>query len=153
MTINATKIPPLRWLLVLLLSLLWAMMGSAASLAERDFFGCSSLAAKTTEGTTGYRYVTEAEIQAIKNSGMLRSGRPGETFFTKDVYKSGAHAQERLSLPTTPTHRIEFNVTNNPTMLRNGTKVDPVGSLPGKGSEFMSTDPVRVDLINVQPLR
>ena len=105
------------------------------------------------KGTTGYRYVTEAEIQAIKDTGMLRGGRPGETYFTKDVYKSGAHAQERLSLPTTPTHRIEFEITNNPTMLRNGTKVEPVGSLPGKGSEFMTTDPVSVDLINVQPLR
>ena len=107
----------------------------------------------TGGGTTGYRYVSQAEIQAIKDTGLLRGGRPGETFFTKDVYKSGAHAQERLSLPTTPTHRIEFNITNNPTMLRNGTKVDPVGSLPGKGSEFMTTDPVRVDLLNVQPLR
>jgi len=84
---------------------------------------------------------------------MLRGGRPGETYFTKDVYKSGAHAQERLSLPTTPTHRIEFEITNNPTMLQNGTKVEPVGLLPGKGSEFMTTDPVHVDLINVQPLK
>jgi hypothetical protein len=142
----------LRLLAVLLLSLFWATTGSAASSAERGDFGQSLLAAKTT-GTTGYRYVTEAEILAIKDTGMLRGGRPGETYFTKDVYKSGSHAQERLSLPTTPTHRIEFNITNNPTMLRNGTKVDPVGSLPGKGAEFMTTDPVRVDLINVQPLR
>ncbi len=110
----------------------------------------SPLAARTT---TGFRYVTEGEIKAIKDTGMLRGGRPGETFFTKDVYKSGAHAQERLSLPTTPTHRIEFEITNNPTMLRNGTKVEPVGSLTGKGSEFMTTDQVHVDLINVQSLR
>jgi hypothetical protein len=37
----------LRWLAVLLLSLLWATMGSAAALAERGNFRQSSLAAKT----------------------------------------------------------------------------------------------------------
>lgn len=84
---------------------------------------------------------------------MLRGGRPGETFFTKDVYKSGAHAQDRLSLPSTPTHRVEFEITNNPTMIRNGTKADPVTPHAGRGAEFMTTDPVRVNVINVQPLR
>lgn len=96
--------------------------------------------------------MTEAEVKAIKETGMLRGGRPGETFFTKDVYKTGAHAQERLALPNTPTHRIEFEITNNPNLLRNGTKVKPDFGQPGRGAEFMTTDPVRVDLINVQPL-
>jgi hypothetical protein len=106
----------------------------------------------TVAGTRGFRYVTESEIKAIKETGMLRGGRPGETFFTKDIYKIGAHAQERLALPNTPTYRIEFRITNNPNLLRNGTKVKPDFSQPGKGAEFMTTDPVHVDLINIQPL-
>lgn len=39
----------LRWLAVLLLSLLWATMGSAAALAERGNFRQSSLAANTID--------------------------------------------------------------------------------------------------------
>lgn len=41
----------------------------------------------------------------------------------------------------------------NPTILRNGTKVLPVNGMMGKGAEFMSLDPVKVRLINWQPLR
>jgi hypothetical protein len=42
-----TEVRPLRWLLVFLLSLIWAMMGSAASLAERSELDQSSLAANS----------------------------------------------------------------------------------------------------------
>jgi hypothetical protein len=41
-----TEFRPLRWLSVLLLSLLWATMGSTAAVAERDDFGRSTSAAK-----------------------------------------------------------------------------------------------------------
>ncbi|MBO9562796.1 MAG: RHS repeat protein [Niastella sp.] len=105
------------------------------------------------QGVRGYRYMTEGELQAIQKTGMLRGGNPGETYFTKDVYKSAAHAQERLALPNTPTIRVEFEIVNNPTMVRNGTKVTPNYGMPGKGSEFMTTDQVKVKVINSQPLR
>jgi hypothetical protein len=42
---------------------------------------------------------------------------------------------------------------NNPTLLRNGTKVSPLKNLSGGGAEFMTKDPVRVKLINWQPLK
>jgi hypothetical protein len=113
--------------------------------------GTEAVAAKG--GTTGFRYITEGELKAIQQSGMLRGGNPGKTYFTKDLYKSGAHAQQRLSLPTTPTLRVEFEILNNPTMRLNGSKVLPDFGMPGKGAEFMTTDPVKVRLINWQPLR
>lgn len=97
--------------------------------------------------------MTNGEIQAIKETGMLRGGNPGDTFFTKDVYKSASKAQKRLSLPTQPTHRVEFEVTNNPKLLRYGSKVKPDYSQTGGGAEFMSSSPIRVDIINAQPLR
>lgn len=65
-------------------------------------------------GTTGFRYMTEGELKAIQETGMLRGGNPGKTYFTKDLYKSGINAQQRLSLPTTPTMRVEFEILNNP---------------------------------------
>ncbi|WP_081385975.1 SpvB/TcaC N-terminal domain-containing protein [Leptospira santarosai] len=105
------------------------------------------------KNTSGYRYVTKGEVQAIKDTGMLRGGREGETYFTKDLYRSGAKAQERLSLENKPTHRIEFEVLNDPKFQDYGSKVKPRYNQPGQGSEFMTTDPVKVKLINVQPLK
>ncbi len=105
--------------------------------------------------TTGFRYMTNAELSAIRSGsgqGFLRGGRPGETFFTKDIYTSGLKAQQRLALPTKPTLRVEFEIINNPTLLRNGTKVRPAFGMPGGGAEFMSTDPIKVRLLNWQPL-
>lgn len=40
------RLPALRWLAVLLLSQLWAMMGCAAALAGRSDFSPSAIAAK-----------------------------------------------------------------------------------------------------------
>ncbi|EMY03511.1 RHS repeat-associated core domain protein [Leptospira interrogans str. 2002000626] len=113
----------------------------------------SPFEAKNTSTTSGYRYVTKGEVQAIKDTGMLRGGREGETYFTKDLYKSGAKAQERLSLDKKPTHRVEFEISGKPNYEKYGSKVDPLYGQPGKGSEFMTTDPVKVKLINVQPLK
>jgi RHS repeat-associated protein len=104
-------------------------------------------------GTTGFRYMTEGELKVIQQKGLLRGGRAGETFFTKDLYKSATSAQNRLALPSAPTIRVEFQILNNPTLLRNGTKVLPANGMMGKGAEFMTVDPVRVRLINWQPLR
>jgi len=101
-----------------------------------------------TQGNRGYRYVTEGEIKAIEETGYLRGGREGETYFTKDKYKSGTKTQERLSLEIKPTHRIEFEITNNPKYIKYGTKVIPDFNMPGKGSEFMTTDKVRINLKN-----
>lgn len=100
--------------------------------------------------------MTDAELQAIKQgsgAGFLRGGRSGETYFTKDLYKSAAKASQRLGLENTPTLRVEFEILNNPTLLRNGTKVLPLKGLSGGGAEFMTLDPVKVRLINWQPLR
>lgn len=104
-------------------------------------------------GGSAFRYMTEAELKAVQNTGLLRGGRAGETFFTKDLYKSAASAQNRLALPSAPTLRVEFQILNNPTLLRNGTKVLPANGMMGRGAEFMTLDPVKVNLINWQPLR
>lgn len=107
----------------------------------------------TITGTSAFRYMTEGELNAIQSTGLLRGGRAGETYWTKDLYKSASSAQNRLALPSTPTLRVEFEILNNPTLLRNGAKVFPANEMMGKGAEFMTLDPVRVNLINWQPLR
>ncbi|AIT10850.1 hypothetical protein LSS_21215 [Leptospira santarosai serovar Shermani str. LT 821] len=56
---------------------------------------------------------------------MLRGGRGGETYFTKDLYKSGAKAQERLSLENKPTHRVEFEVLTDNCIIYLPKGVEP----------------------------
>jgi len=107
-------------------------------------------------GGDAFRYLSQAELNAIREGagkGFLRGGLPEETYFTKGLYKSAAKAQSRLSLGAPPALRVEFEILNNPTLLRNGTKVLPADGMLGRGAEFMTTDPVRVRLINWQPLR
>ena len=108
--------------------------------------------ALVAEEGIAFRYMTEGELQAIRETGLLRGGRVGETFFTKDIYRSALKAQQRLALPSKPTLRVEFQILNNPALLRNGTKVHGAFGMPGGGSEFMTMDPVRVKLINWQSL-
>ncbi|TKC60288.1 hypothetical protein FBD94_15395 [Pedobacter hiemivivus] len=118
------------------------------------FKGVGLLGGTAAEGgASAFRYMTEAELKAVQTTGLLRGGRAGETFFTKDLYKSAASAQNRLALPTAPTLRVEFQILNNPTLLSNGTKVLPANGMMGKGAEFMTLDAVKVKLINWQHLR
>ncbi len=136
------------------------LMGDGFLLAMPGVGGGGSTAATkpvtSTKGTTGFRYMSKAELKAIKESdgaGFLRGGRAGETYFTKDLYKSAAKAAQRLGLVSTPELRVEFKIQNNPTILKNGTKVLPLNGLSGGGAEFMTLDPVKIRLINSQPLR
>ena len=78
--------------------------------------------------------MSQAELEAVQSTGLLRGGRAGETFFTKDLYKSAASAQNRLALPGSPALRVEFQILNNPKMLLNGTKVQPLNGMMGRGA-------------------
>ena len=98
-----------------------------------------------------YRSMSRAEADAVTDTGILRGGRPGDTFFTDSRFRTASRAQNRLSLPSTPEVQMEFKVTNNPNMIRNGTRVAPDYGGIGGGREFMTTDPVSVEVINVQP--
>jgi RHS repeat-associated protein len=104
-------------------------------------------------GRNAFRYMTEGELKAIQKTELLRGGRAGATFWTKDLYKSAANAQNRLALPNTPTFRVEFEILNSPILLKNGTKVLPANGMIGGGAEFMTLDPVKVRLINWQKLK
>jgi RHS repeat-associated protein len=106
-----------------------------------------------TTGTTGFRYMSAAELEAVQSTAYLRGGLAGETYFTKDVYKTAALAKRRLSLGTEPAFRVEFEILNDPVLLRNGTKVIPGNGMSGGGAEFMTTDLVRVRIINWQPIK
>jgi RHS repeat-associated protein len=49
-----------------------------------------------------YRNMSKAEADAVKESGLLRGGREGETYWTDSKYKSSGKAKDRLSLEDKP---------------------------------------------------
>jgi hypothetical protein len=103
-------------------------------------------------GQSFFRYVGPAELEAIQQTGLLRGGRPGETFWTDAEYTSAAEAQDKLALPVTPELRVRFLILNNPTLTRAGSLVDPMFGGSGGGHEWASPDPVQVEIVDVQPL-
>jgi RHS repeat-associated protein len=111
----------------------------------------SSYSTLKTGSKSYYRSMSRAEVKAVKETGMLRGGKFGKTYFTDSRYKTANKAQRRLSLQSRPEVQMEFHVTNNPRMSLNGTKVEPDFDQPGLGKEFRTTDPVHVEIKNVQP--
>ena len=95
--------------------------------------------------------MSKAEAKAVQQTGKLRGGNLGESFFTDSRFRSAKRAQDRLSLLQRLGVQMEFQITNNPTSVRNGTRVRPDYGGRGGEREFMTTDSVGVEIINIQP--
>ena len=127
-----------------------SIVSAPAPITEQLVVSAERMAAKST-GKTFFRSMSKAEAEAVSNTGKLRGGKPGETFFTDSRFRSAERAQDRLSLPGKPQVQMEFRITNNPALERNGTRVVPDFGGRGGGREYMSRDAVNVEIINVQP--
>lgn len=49
-----------------------------------------------------YRYMSEAEAEAVGKTGLLRGGRPGRTYWTDRRYESAREAKSLLALRARP---------------------------------------------------
>lgn len=105
---------------------------------------------RTTTGKGFYRYMSWAE--AIRATGFLRGKRPGETYWTDEWYESAEEAKQLLALKVRPGVRIEFRILNESELLRDGDRVEPGEDEPGGGTEWMTLEPVEVEVIEVEPL-
>jgi len=94
------------------------------------------------------RYVGEGEIAAIQQTGLLRGGRPGETYFTIDRYVSKNSAMQRLALKHGPEYRVEFEIINQPSIVgpeRVAPSLKPLRW--GWGIQYWARDPVQVRIL------
>jgi hypothetical protein len=98
-----------------------------------------------------YRYMSGEELKDIQNTGLLRGGINGPTYWTDASFKSAENAADKLSLLNTPQYRMEFNIINSPE-IHGGSSVAPDFSKVGGGREYWSFDPVQVQIVNVQPI-
>lgn len=102
--------------------------------------------------STFSRFMSEAELEAVQETGLLRGGRPGRTYFTTNKYQKISSAQEKLALPDPPELRVDFNIKNAP-------KVSGPEEIPAKfgrtggGIQYYTDDPVQVEIIRIRRLR
>jgi len=98
------------------------------------------------------RYVSEGELQTIQETGLLRGGRPGKTYFTTDQFTESQKAVSRLALPQRPQYRVDFEITNQP-QIQGPQRVQPwirplrPGFRQGWGVEYWTKDPVEIRLL------
>lgn len=98
------------------------------------------------------RYMSEAELKVVRETGKLRGGNPGKTYFTTNRYRTKRSAQRYLSLPTMPDVRVDFEILNTPQIF-GPKRVDPAFGQPGGGVEYWSEEEVIVRILREVWLR
>jgi len=123
------------------------------------FHGVDRMVMRAAFRGTYVRYISEGELQAIQETGFLRGGRTDTpTYFTTDVFQTSREAMSRLSLPSPPSYRIEFEILNQP-RIQGPRRVWPwfrprdPGFRAGWGVEYYTRDPVKVRLLRWERLR
>ena len=96
-----------------------------------------------------YRVMSEQELRVVQETGLLRGGRQGTTYFTDSYYRSAANAQNRLALQTKPDYIMQFEIVNKPN-ISGGTRVQPGYGGLGGGREYFTNDSILVRIINYQ---
>ena len=96
--------------------------------------------------------MSEEEARVVEREGLLRGGRPGQTYWTDELYETAAEAKSLLALNDPPEVRLAFTIKNEPALERDGTEVDAHQGERGGGTEWMTTDKVEVEVIGVDNL-
>jgi hypothetical protein len=127
---QTARILRLRWLAVLLLSLMWATMGSGAAVAERGDFDRCALAAKTTAPAAEQFYIQNG----VRRSVATREA--GLTEVPATVYRPGQPPQT-TTIPLDRLHSPKPEIPLDPRYQRiqppvhTPIEVKPLG-LPGQ---------------------
>lgn len=91
------------------------------------------------------RWMSEAELVATKETGLIRGGRQGMHFVTDAANLDPKRARQRLALKETPQVRATMEVPGN--TFSSPTKVDPLNNMPGGGLEQTATGDIPVKII------
>jgi RHS repeat-associated protein len=110
--------------------------------------------AASESGQVFQRVVSNAELKATQETGLLRGGRAGENFFSDAVSVDAKRAQQRLGLDgPLRDQRIEFRITNDATVSGPRTAPGGRGGTPGGGREFSTNEPTKIEILRVDSLR
>jgi hypothetical protein len=92
--------------------------------------------------------MSQAELQATYDSGLIRGGRDGIHYVSEDVNTNALRARQRLALPQTPEVRVTLEVPRgafSPPKL-----VDPDFKMPGGGMQRTGTGDIACRVVAVQ---
>jgi len=102
-------------------------------------------APKKTE--TVQRWMSEAELQATRDSKLLRGGRDGTHFVSDAANSSAQRARQRLALPQTPEKRVTMEVPAE--TFSPPSRVKSSNNMQGGGMERTATGNVPVTIKKV----
>jgi hypothetical protein len=89
-------------------------------------------------GRVSYRYMSLAEAEAVRRTGLLRGARPGRTYWTDERYENAQEAGDRLALEERPEVRLRFTIKNDPELALEGARVRPRHGRPEGGMEWVA---------------
>jgi len=118
-------------------------------------FGIIKNTGKAAEAAAGVfeRVVSKAELEATRETGLLRGGRAGEHFFTNSASLDAKRAQQRLGLDgPLRDHRIRFKITNDVEITGPRPAKAGQSGTPGGGREYSTTEPTEVEIIGMDPM-
>jgi hypothetical protein len=99
------------------------------------------------ETETVYRWMSSAELNATKETGLLRGGRGGTHYVTNAANSDPLRARQRLSLGQTPDVRVKLEVPNN--IFSAPSRIRPDFNMPGGGMERTSIGSVPVSVLEI----
>jgi RHS repeat-associated protein len=101
------------------------------------------------------RAMSRAELEATRDSGLLRGGRGGTHYVSDAVNSTATRARLRLALPDRPEVRVTLEVPAGRFSAASRVRpneVAPGKVLPGGGMERAATGPVPVRILRVDEL-
>lgn len=100
------------------------------------------------------RVLSNAELKATQETGLLRGGRSGENFFTDAASLDAKRAQQRLGLDgPLRDQRIQFQIKNDVAVTGPRKAAGGRSSTPGGGREFSTNRSTQIEILRVDPLR
>jgi hypothetical protein len=98
--------------------------------------------------------MSNAELQATRDTNLLRGGREGENFFTNNASLDAKRAQQRLGLDgPLRDQRVEFRITNDAQVSGPRTAKPGKTGTSGGGREFSTTEPTQIEILRVDPMK
>ena len=119
--------------------------------------GAGSTSPTPPPSQTFERVMTKAELEATRETKLLRGGREGENFFSKagSVSDDAKRAQQRLGLDNgLRTHKVKFSITD-PKVKITGPRIAKAGKSGtlGGGIEYSTTIKTKIKILKVRKLK
>jgi RHS repeat-associated protein len=97
------------------------------------------------------RAMSRAELEATRETGLLRGGRDGTHYVSDAVNANANRARQRLALDRTPEVKVSIEVPSG--KFSPPTRVDPLNNMPGGGLERTAVGDIPVNILKIWGLK